>query len=108
MNAATNAWATAEPTLPDSVRCMSKFLLNMLRIEYEKRQVQIANHNIADANSWLKEQIWKYMKGVYPFDHDCHSNETVYEWWTSLDQAHSNDAQPLVVCIQYQFTPTTC
>ena len=92
--------ATAEPELPDSVRRMGRFLLNMLRIEYEKRQVPIANLSIAGANMRLKDQIRKYLKSVYPFDRDLRSDESTYEWWVSLDQDRSNDAQPLAVRIQ--------
>jgi hypothetical protein len=98
-NGATKARAPpTEPELPDSVRRMGRFLLNMLRIEYERRQVPIANLSIADANMRLKDQIRKFLKAVYPFDRDLRPGESAYEWWVSLDQDRSNDAQPLAVC----------
>jgi hypothetical protein len=40
----------------------------MLRIEYEKRNVPIANLSISEANTRLKDLIKKYIKKAYPFD----------------------------------------
>jgi hypothetical protein len=98
-NGATKGRAPpTEPELPDSVRWMGRFLLNMLHIEYERRQVPIAGLSIADANMRLKEQIRKFLKAVYPFDRDLRPGESAFEWWVSLDQDCSNDAQPLAVC----------
>jgi hypothetical protein len=77
---------------------MGRFLLHMLRIEYEKRQAPIANLSIADANFRLKEQIRKFLKAAYPFDRDLHPGESAYQWWVNLDQDRSNNAQPLAVC----------
>lgn len=70
----------------------------MLRIEYEKRQMPIANLSIADANMRLKDQIRKFLKGVYPFDQDLRLGESAYQWWVNLDQDRSNNTQPLAVC----------
>jgi hypothetical protein len=98
-NGATKARAPLpEPELPNSVRRMGKCLLHMLRIEYEKRHMPIANLSIADANMRLKDQIRKFLKAVYPFDRDLRPGESAYQWWVNLDQDHSNDAQPLAVC----------
>jgi hypothetical protein len=77
---------------------MGKFLLNMLRVEYEKRRVPIANLSIADANTRLKDLIRKFIKGAYPFDRDLRQGETAYQWWNSLDRDRTSDAQPLAVC----------
>ncbi|KAG1787911.1 uncharacterized protein HD556DRAFT_1245930 [Suillus plorans] len=67
----------------------------MLRIEYEKRKVPIANLSISEANTWLKDLIKKYLKKAYPFDRELRTDETAYEWWSYLDKDRSNDAQPL-------------
>lgn len=74
---------------------MGKFLLSMLRIEYEKRKVPIANLSISEANTRLKELIKKYLKKVYPFDRELRTDESAYEWWSYLDKDRSGDAQPL-------------
>jgi hypothetical protein len=89
--------SSQDPELPDSVRCLGKFLLSMLCIEYEKRKVPIANLSILEANTRLKDLIKKYIKKVYPFDHELRVNETASEWWSNLDKDRSNDAQPLAV-----------
>ncbi|KAG2055260.1 hypothetical protein BDR06DRAFT_1007163 [Suillus hirtellus] len=81
--------------LPDSVRCMGKFLLSMLQIKYEKRKVPIANLSISEANTQLKDLIKKYLKKTYPFDRKLQTDEMAYEWWSYLDKNCSNDAQPL-------------
>ncbi|KAJ8581439.1 hypothetical protein M405DRAFT_868676 [Rhizopogon salebrosus TDB-379] len=67
----------------------------MLRIEYEKRNVPIANLSISEANTHLKDLIKKYIKKVYPFDRKLRTDETAYEWWSYLDKDRSGDAQPL-------------
>jgi hypothetical protein len=98
-SAVTTTFQTAaDPELPQSVRRMGKFLLKMLRVEYEKRQMPIAGLNVADANARLRDQVRKYVKGVYPFDRELRPGETAYQWWVSLDNDQSNDAQPLAVC----------
>jgi hypothetical protein len=84
--------------LPDSVHRMGKFLLSMLRIEYKKQKVPIANLSILKANTQLKELIKKYLKKVYPFDRELWTDESAYEWWSYLDKDRSGDAQPLAVC----------
>jgi hypothetical protein len=94
----TPAPNSQDTELPDSVRRMGKFLLSMLRIEYEKRNVPIANLSISEANTRLKDLIKKYMKKVYPFDRKLRTNEIAYEWWSYLDKDRSGDAQPLAVC----------
>jgi len=83
--------------LPESVRRVGKFLLCMLRIEYEKRKAPIANLSISEANTRLKDLIKKYIKKVYPFDRELRTDETAYEWWSYLDKDKSGDAQPLAV-----------
>jgi hypothetical protein len=94
----TPAPNSQDTELPDSVRRMGKFLLSMLRIEYEKRKVPIANLSISEANTRLKDLIKKYIKKVYPFDRKLRTDETAYEWWSYLDKDRSGDAQPLAVC----------
>ena len=99
MNKATKARAPPpEPELPDSIWRMGQFLLHMLCVKYEKHQTPIADLSITDANMWLKDQIRKFLKAIYPFDWDLHLGESAHQWWVNLDQDHSNDTQPLVVC----------
>ena len=77
---------------------VGKFLLNMLRTEYNDRNTRIAKLNIKDANTRLKKSIKLYFKGEHPFDAPL-GNKTAKEWWASLarDQTSKNEAQPLAV-----------
>lgn len=71
----------------------------MLCIEYDQRKEPIAGLTIADANACLKELIRKYIKGVYPFDRDFRADETAHQWWVSINNDKSMDAQPLAVSV---------
>ena len=92
------ALSSPDSELPDSVHRIGKFLLSMLRIEYEKRKVPIVNLSILEANTRLKDLIKRYIKNVYPFDREVRPNETAHDWWSNLDEDCSGDAQRLAVC----------
>ena len=66
--------------LPSTVKQMANYLLRMLHTEYVNKKATIADLDIATANSRLKKQALKYIKGAYPFDHDLCEGETAIEW----------------------------
>ena len=83
--------------MPSTVKQMANYLLRMLCTEYVNKKATIADLNIATANSRLKEQALKYVKGAYPFDRDLCEGKTAIEWWQKLDACRTNDAQPMAV-----------
>ncbi|KAL5489773.1 hypothetical protein ACEPAI_4605 [Sanghuangporus weigelae] len=85
----------AEPSLPDSLRRTGTFLLGMLCAQYQDLKMPIAGLSAQEANGLLKQQVVKYVKGVYPFDRPFHDTDHAGEWWKNLDKDQLNDAQPL-------------
>ena len=83
--------------LPSTVKWMANYLLCMLHTEYVNEKATIADLNIATANSRLKEQALKYVKGAYPFDRNLCEGETAIEWWQKLNACCMNDAQLMAV-----------
>lgn len=87
----------AKDEVPSTVKRMANYLLRMLRTEYIDKKAIIAGLDIATANSRLKEQALKYVKGAYPFDRDLGEGETAIQWWRKLDECRTKDAQPMAV-----------
>ncbi|TDL27052.1 hypothetical protein BD410DRAFT_482783 [Rickenella mellea] len=81
--------------LPETLRRVGRYLLKLLRVEYEQQNFQIAKLSAPEAVDRCKEQVQKYIKGVYPFNVPFRENDTAVGWWTRLDNDKSNDPQPL-------------
>lgn len=87
----------SQSDLPASVKRIGKFLLTMLRTEYEHRKEPICDLTIAEANGRLREQIVQYLKSAYPFSRPYRAKESAMDWWGALDRDQTHDAQPLAV-----------
>ena len=83
--------------LPETLRRIGTYLLQMLRIEYQQKKVQIAGMDIHDAVQELKIQVRQYAKQAYPFDRPYKESDGPRKWWERLNANRSNDAQPLAV-----------
>src|SRR5437016_10028853 len=59
-------WTPSDPELLPTVRRVGTQLLGMLCAEYEHRRTIIGDLSVGEANARLKEQLKKYIKGVYP------------------------------------------
>lgn len=83
--------------LPGTVRRAGKFLLQVMRTDYEKRNAPIADLDLCEANPLLKEQLAKYYRSEPPFDRALRANEGPREWWAVLNKKKDRYSQPLAV-----------
>ncbi|KAI0682828.1 hypothetical protein BC835DRAFT_1423949 [Cytidiella melzeri] len=81
--------------LPDPVRQAGRFLLDLLRIEYNDRKAPICGLREDVAVELLKAQVGKYYRGEAPFDCPVTPEEGPHEWWEKLNQDCSEVTQPI-------------
>ena len=85
--------------IPKSVLRVGDFLCSLLRTEYEKKQILVADLPAPQALDGLKDQICLYVKGAYPFELPLPASQDPFEWWKCLDEDVTRKAvvQPLAV-----------
>ncbi|KAI0682556.1 hypothetical protein BC835DRAFT_1311463 [Cytidiella melzeri] len=81
--------------LPDPVQQAGRFLLDLLRIEYNDRKGPICGLREDVAVELLKAPVGKYYRGEAPLNCPVMPEEGPHEWWEKLNQDCSEVTQPI-------------
>lgn len=84
-----------DSSLPSSILCAIRFVLKLLRIEYEKKHIKVAGLSGLEAITRCKKQVQQFVTSTYPFNRPLRDGEGPKEWWKAISQ--NPDAQPLAV-----------
>lgn len=87
---------TKGPDENKTLKRIGAFLVQMLQVEYEKKNEPINGLTSHDALSQLNSQVISYAKGSWPFNRSFNTKASSMDWWENLSQ--HPDAMVLAVC----------